>query len=171
VLVIGGVVAILAAVGTQATFTDPQQATGDVNAGGLNLYVSDITGTDDNGDNEFIFNAAAENLQPGGSTTWTVLLRNIGTLPLDIPTAISTAGSTNLDCDGGGPDFTVTAVSSGDNGVDNHGAFIHIAPEATAGPIGGTENVTVTVSLSSLAGDACQNAIANIVVDFAAAQH
>jgi hypothetical protein len=167
-LVIGAVIAVLAAVGTQATFTDTQQASGDVNAAGINLYLSDVTGADDTGEDEAIFNASAENLLPGQTASWTIKLRNVGTSAFDV--TADSSGSTGLDCDGGGPDFSIAVSTASDNGGDNHGVA-HIAPEATAGPIGGTEDVKIDVTLAAAATNACQGDVANIVVDFDATQH
>jgi predicted ribosomally synthesized peptide with SipW-like signal peptide len=153
-LIIGATVALFAAGGTLAPFTDSQTITGDVNAGTVNLYISDVTGSDDTGEDEAIFDGTAENLLPGGSTSWVVRLLNTGANAWDWTS--TTNNSTNLECDGdnAGDDFSVSWADTTDHGSDNHGAA-HVAP-------GGAEDITVTVSLAAAADDSCQGAVANV---------
>jgi predicted ribosomally synthesized peptide with SipW-like signal peptide len=155
-LVIGATVAVFAAGGTLAPFTDSQTITGDVNAGSVNLYISDVTGADDTGEDEAIFNGTAENLLPGGSTSWVVRLLNNGANAWDW-TSTSDAGSAGLECDASNPgnDFSITWADTTDHGSDNHGGTAHVAP-------GGAEDITVTVSLAAAADNDCQNAVANV---------
>jgi predicted ribosomally synthesized peptide with SipW-like signal peptide len=155
-LVIGAAAAFMVGGGTLAPFGDSQTITGDVNAGTVDLYISDVTGADDTAGDEAIFNAAAENLLPGQSTSWTVRLLNNGANAWDWTTT-DTSGSVGLDCDGGGNDFSIAVADLTDHGGDNHGGTVHVAPA-------GAEDVTVTVTLAAGATDACQGDIANVSV-------
>lgn len=148
-LLVGAVVAILAAAGTQALFTDSQTASGDVNAGTINLYLLQ-NDDDDNGENEFVFESPAlENLVPGQTATDNLRLRNDGTVTLTIA-GLDFSSSTGADCDLVlGDDFVpdITGVTVGNTLLP--GEFI---------------DATVEVELLATAEDECQGAVFNLVL-------
>jgi predicted ribosomally synthesized peptide with SipW-like signal peptide len=147
-LIMGVAGTVLAIAGTQAVFTDTQTASGNVNAGTLDLYLLESGGGDDNGADEFVFDIPAgttdflENLLPGGTATDILRLRNDGTATLTIA-SLSTAGSTGAECDAdnAGDDFTVSVagVSVGNT----------LAPGAAV-------DVTITVTLAAGVDNDCQ---------------
>jgi predicted ribosomally synthesized peptide with SipW-like signal peptide len=149
-LVIAATIAVLAVAGTQALFTDTQTATGDVNAGTINLYLLEPGGGDDTGENEVIFELT-ENLLPGDSASYGLRLRNDGTAPLEIA-ALDFSGSLGADCDAAnvGDEFvpSITGVLVGD--VIGVGAVL---------------DTTVEVDFSALAGNDCQGDVFTVVLD------
>jgi predicted ribosomally synthesized peptide with SipW-like signal peptide len=149
-LAIGVAVTVIAVAGTQAVFTDSQTASGDVNAGTVDLYLLEGDLSDDNGANEFIFDIpAAENLLPGQSSVEIVRLRNDGTATLTVAT-LDTTGSTGAECDASnaGDEFSV-AVTGVTAGVTT------IAPGAFV-------DATVTVSLALAADNDCQGDVYSV---------
>jgi len=149
-LIMGVAGTVLAIAGTQAVFTDSQTASGNVNAGTLDLYLLE-DGGDDNAADEFVFDIPAgttdflENLLPGESASDTLRLRNDGTATLTID-SLDTSGSTGKECDATnvGDDFTVliTGVAVGDT----------LAPGATV-------DATLTVTLDADVDNDCQGAL------------
>ena len=156
-VVIGAVLAVFAVTGTQALFTDSQTASGTVNAGTIDLYLSDVTGTDDTGADEAIFNAAAENLLPGESTSWTVKLVNAGTRDFNV-TSNDATGSSGFECDAGhvGDEYSIAVLTP------------PTVPYLIA--VGADQNVTIKVTLDTNAGNSCQGAAFNANVVFNVAQ-
>ena len=162
-----GITAAVALVGgaTFAVFTDSQTASGDVNAGTINLYISDVTGPDGEGEDEGIFNVAAENILPGETMTWTVRLLNTGNRNWDL-TAINPAGSSGWECDASnsGDDFSVGFAYGPDEfGVD-HGGVFHV-------DAGGGQNLIVSVSLASGADNDCQGDVFSLSTLLTVTQH
>jgi predicted ribosomally synthesized peptide with SipW-like signal peptide len=139
-LAISAALTLLAIAGTQALFTDSQTATGDVNAGTVNLYLLEPAG-DDTGEDEVIFEGT-ENLLPGQSANYTLRISNTGTAPFTI-SSLDFSGSSGGECDAVNPgdEFapSITGVAVGDSIAA--GAFV---------------DATVTVTLLAAAGNACQ---------------
>lgn len=152
--VIAAVTAVAAYTGTQALFSDTQSASGTVNAGTINLYITDVTGVDDAGENDNIFNATAENLLPGESTTWTIALRNDGNRPFSVSSDATGSSGFECDADNPGDDFSVTVTPS---------SIASISP-------GFTSNVDITVALDADADNDCQGDAFNVLVAFTANQ-
>ncbi len=149
VLVMGTAISILAAAGTQALFSDSQTASGDVNAGTLNLYLLQ-NDDDDNGENEFVFESPAiENLTPGNSVTDNLRLRNDGTSALTIA-SIDFSGSIGADCD-----LTI--------GGEEFQPSINVVPGDILPP-GTFFDATIEVELAAGAGNDCQGAVYNMVL-------
>ena len=136
----------------------------------VDLYILE-PGSDDSGSgldlgDELIFEAAAENMLPGESLSWTIRLRNDGSLPWDIDLdSVDTSGSIGADCDGGhsGAEFSVEFTSAADTGSDNHDGLVHVAP-------GMYDDVLVTVTLDGGAGNACQGDKFSLVGMFTATE-
>lgn len=149
VIAIGVAATVIGFAATQAAFTDSQSATGEVNAGTLNLYLLESDGGDDNGENEFVFEPL-ENLLPGGSATDGLRLRNDGTAPLTIA-ALDFSTSTGAECDASnaGDEFvaSITGVVVGD--VIAPGAFL---------------DTTVKVDFAAAADNDCQGAVFGLVL-------
>lgn len=149
VIAIGVAATVIGFAATQAAFTDQQTASGDVNAGTINLYLLEADGGDDNGENEIVFEPA-ENLLPGQFTTDGLRLRNDGTATLTI-TDLDFSGSTGGNCDPGvvGDEFvpSITGVSIGNTIAP--GAFI---------------DATMRVDLSGAAGNDCQGDVFTAVL-------
>jgi predicted ribosomally synthesized peptide with SipW-like signal peptide len=149
-LVIATAVTVLAVAGTQALFTDSQTASGDVNAGTLNLYLLQSDGGDDTAGDEIIFEAI-ENLLPGDSASFGLRLRNDGTAPLTI-SALDDTGSLGAECDatnvGDEFDPSIAGVAVGD--VIAPGTFV---------------DTTVTVDFSAAADNDCQGAVFSLILD------
>ena len=135
------------------------------------LYILE-PGSDDSGSgldlaDELIFEAAAENMLPGEGLSWTIRLRNDGSLSWDIDLdAVDTSGSIGADCDGGhsGPEFSAEFTSVADTSSDNHDGLVHVAP-------GMYEDVLVTVTLDRDAGNACQGDEFSLMAVFTATEH
>lgn len=162
VLVIGAVLALVVGAGTLALFTDTQFGTGQINAGTIDLYLSDGRG-DDNGENEFIFEDV-ENLLPGNSVSWTMRLQNRGTSAWD-----QTDGTVGLNAvpvtDPGSPCVTpLTLAWDPNNDGDDHGSTLHVAPGATG-------EGDVIASLASTAGNDCQGTVWTVTATFNVTQH
>lgn len=137
----------------------------------VDLYIlepsSDDSGTGADMGDELIFEAAAENMLPGESKTWTVRLRNDGTLPWDVNLAsVNTSGSIGAECDAshGGVEFSVEFDSVADLGGTNHGGLVHVDP-------GLYEDVIVRVTLHPDADNDCQGDTFSLVAVFTATQH
>lgn len=90
-IAIGIAATVIGFAATQAAFTDSQTASGDVNAGTINLYLLESDASDDNRENEIVFEPT-ENLLPGEFTTDGLRLRNDGTSTLTI-TGLDWSGS------------------------------------------------------------------------------
>jgi predicted ribosomally synthesized peptide with SipW-like signal peptide len=149
-LVIGAVVAVLAVAGTQALFTDSQTASGDVNAGTLDLYLLEPSTADDAGANEIIFEGT-ENLTPGNFVTYGLRIRNDGNVPFSIA-ALDFSGSLGAECDAG---------NAGDEFVPSiNGVLVGDVVAA-----GGVVDTTVRVDMAAGAGNDCQNDIFTVVLD------
>jgi predicted ribosomally synthesized peptide with SipW-like signal peptide len=164
VLVIGAALALVGGA-TFALFTDTQTASGDVVAGTIVLYVTDVTGADGEGENEGVFNVSAENILPGETQSWTIRLLNTGNRAWDL-TSISTVGSAGADCDLtlGGEEFSVAFVSGPDDaGVDHSGVF-HV--DAAGG-----QNMIISVTLAGGAGNDCQGDTFSLLATFTVTQH
>ena len=139
--------------------------------GTVDLYILEPSGDDsgsgaDMGD-ELIFEATAENMLPGESETWTIRLRNDGTLPWDIDLeAVDLDGSTGAECDAshGGDEYSADFGSDADAGGGNHDGLVHVEP-------GMDEDVIVTVTLHEDAGNPCQGDVFFLVAEFTASQH
>jgi predicted ribosomally synthesized peptide with SipW-like signal peptide len=148
-LAIAAALTLLAIAGTQALFTDSQTATGDVNAGTVDVYLLEPSG-DDTAGNEVSFEGA-ENLLPGGTANYTLRIRNDGTAPLTIA-ALDFSGSTGGECDAANPgdEFVpgIAGVLVGD--VIAVGAFV---------------DATVSVQLVAAAGNDCQGDTYTAVLD------
>jgi len=166
VLVIAAALALVGGA-TFALFSDPQTATGTVNAGSIDLCIDDVTGGGDSACNEAIL-ADQENMLPGQTVTWTIDLQNTGNREWDVDlTSVDKTGTTGAECDGsnGGEDFTVEFVRGPDTGSDDHSTtLIHVAPAAS-------QHVDVKVSLRSDAGNTCQTASYALTAKFTAQQH
>jgi len=137
------------------------------NRGTVDLYILDID--DDLEGDELIFNLVAENMLPGETQTWTLSLRNDGTLPWDLDplTDIDTSLSSGWSCEGGPtPEFSVmfTPVSPFPDGVDDHDELIHVEP-------GDAQDIDAGVTLALSAGNDCQGEAFNLVAVFTATQH
>jgi predicted ribosomally synthesized peptide with SipW-like signal peptide len=149
VIAIGVAATVIGFAATQAAFTDSQTASGEVDAGTINLYLLEAA-DDDNAEDEFVFEPT-EDLLPGNFTTDSLRLRNDGTGTFII-TALDWSGSTGGDCDLGigGEEFvpSITGVSVGQS----------IAPGAFV-------DATVRVDLSASAGNDCQGAAFQAVLD------
>lgn len=151
-LVVGVAATLLAVAGTQALFSDSQTASGDVDAGTINLRIEDGInndgGPDANAEGEFIFEGS-QALLPGGSVSHPLVLQNIGTSAWKITSL--TFANTGAECDAGnlGDDFSagLTSIAVGD-----------------VVPAGGSESGSVNVSLASGAGNPCQGATFSVVL-------
>jgi len=164
VLVIGAALALVGGA-TFAVFTDTETASGEVNAGTINLYISDVTGPDGEGEDEGIFNIAAENILPGETMTWTVRLLNTGNRNWDL-TSVDFTGSTGADCDTGlgGNEFSASyAYGTDEFGVD-HDGYMHVNA-------GGGQNLNILVALASDAGNACQGDVFSLSALLTVTQH
>lgn len=160
--VIGAVLTLVVGAGTFALFTDTQNATGDVNAGTINLHLSDSIG-DDNGENEFIF-TNVENLLPGESVNWGMVLENRGTRAWD-QTDGTVILSQSQTTDPGA--FCATALVLTwipDGGDDDHGTTLHVEP-------GANDTGTIRATLPSGAGNECQGSVWAITGVFNVTQH
>lgn len=149
VIAIGIAATVIGFAATQAAFTDSQNASGEVNAGTLNLYLLESDGGDDNGENEFVFEPL-ENLLPGGSATDGLRLRNDGTAPLTIDALdFSTSTGAECDADNAGDEFipSITGVAVGD--VIAPGTFV---------------DTTVTVNFDADADNDCQGDVYSLIL-------
>jgi predicted ribosomally synthesized peptide with SipW-like signal peptide len=148
VLAIGVAATVIAFAGTQALFSDTQTATGDVNAGTITLYL-DEPSDDDSGENEAIFELT-ENVLPGGTASNALRLNNTGSNTWKIAsiTPVITPDA-ECDADNGGDEWTaaVTGFSVGDL----------VAP-------GGSQTVSVDVSLAAAADNDCQGDTITVTV-------
>jgi len=137
------------------------------NRGTVDLYILDID--DDLAGDELIFNLVSENLLPGETETWTLRLRNDGTLPWDLDPAadIDMSLSSGWSCEGtADPEFSVSLspVLPFPDGVDDHGGLIHVEP-------GDTQDIDAEVSLVLGAGNDCQGDTFSLIAVFTATQH
>jgi predicted ribosomally synthesized peptide with SipW-like signal peptide len=148
-LAIAAALTLLAVAGTQALFTDSQTATGDVNAGTLDLYLLEPSGDDSAGD-EVIFEGA-ENLLPGQTANYTLRISNVGTAAITIA-ALDFSGSSGGECD-----------------ADNVGdEFIPSIAGVLVGdtiPAGAFVDATVSVQLLAAADNDCQGDTFTAVLD------
>jgi predicted ribosomally synthesized peptide with SipW-like signal peptide len=155
VLAIGMAVTVIAFAGTQALFTDTQTATGDVDAGTINLYLDEGPGNDDSGENEVIFQIE-ENLLPGESATNPLRLINTGNRTWQI-SSITTTITPDAECDAGNLGDEWSANVTGWNVGDQ------VAP-------GNSQTVTVSATLAAAAGNSCQNDAVTVTVTVTVAQ-
>ena len=135
--------------------------------GSLDLYILDID--DELAGDELIFNLVAENMLPGETQTWTLSLRNDGTLPWDLDplTDIDKSLSSGWSCEGDpAPEFSVmfTPILPFPDGVDDHDGLIHVEP-------GDSQDIHVEVTLELSAENDCQGKAFNLVAMFTATQH
>jgi predicted ribosomally synthesized peptide with SipW-like signal peptide len=150
-LAIGVAATVVAFAGTQALFTDTQTASGDVNAGTIDLYLLESDASDDNAADEFVFELpVSENLLPGEFATDGLRFRNDGTAPLTI-TSLDFSTSIGADCDPGNPgdEFvpSITGIAVGD-----------------VIPVAGIDDATLRVDLVAAAGNPCQGDTFNLVL-------
>ncbi len=160
--VIGAVLALVVGAGTFALFTDTQFGTGDINAGTIDLYLSDGRG-DDNGENEFIFEDI-ENLLPGNSVSWTMRLQNRGTGAWDQTDGTVILSQTVVSDPGNDCGTPLVLTWDPNNDGDDHGSTLHVAPGAT-----GEGDVIAT--LPSTVGNECQGVVWNVKATFNVTQH
>jgi predicted ribosomally synthesized peptide with SipW-like signal peptide len=146
---------VIAVAGTQALFTDTQTASGDVNAGTIDLYLDEGVGDDDNAEDEFIFELT-ENLLPGETASNPLRLNNTGNRTWEISsiTPVITPDA-ECDADNSGDDWTaaVTGFSVGDA----------VAP-------GASQTVSVDVSLASAVDNDCQGDTITVTVTVVVSQ-
>jgi predicted ribosomally synthesized peptide with SipW-like signal peptide len=155
VLAIGVAVTVVAFAGTQALFTDTQTASGDVDAGTINLYLDEGPGDDDNAEDEFIFELE-ENLLPGETASNSLRLNNTGNRTWEIASitpVITPDGECDADNAGDEWSSNVTGFSVGDA----------VAP-------GASQTVTVNVSLATAADSDCQNDTVTVTVTVVVSQ-
>lgn len=132
---------VIAVAGTQALFTDTQTASGDVNAGTVNLYLQEGPGDDDTGENEAIFELP-ENLLPGQTASNPLELVNNGTSAWDLDSVTF----------GFAPDAECDASNAGD---DWSAVFSGVAPGTVVAP-GASVTGSVDVTLNALVDNDCQ---------------
>lgn len=154
-LAMGVAATVIAVAGTQALFTDTQTASGDVNAGTINLYLDEGPGDDDNGEDEFIFELT-ENLLPGNTVSNPLRLRNTGSNTWILSSAtVSIAGA---DCDAGNPGDEFTGVVTG------------VTPGVATVAPGADVTASVDISLAALAGNDCQGDSVTVTVTVVVSQ-
>jgi len=160
--VIGAVLALVVGAGTFALFTDSQFGTGDINAGTIDLYLSDNRG-DDNGENEFIFEDI-ENLLPGNSVSWTMVLQNRGTGAWDQTDGTVTLAQVVTSDPGPVCNTNLVLTWDPNNDGDDHGTTLHVNP-------GNSGQGDVIAALPSTAGNDCQGTVWNVTATFNVTQH
>jgi predicted ribosomally synthesized peptide with SipW-like signal peptide len=157
-LIIGAVVAIVGAAVSVAVWTDEDDATATVNSGIISLTVNSTDGSTTPVvlalDTNACGSTAQNEMQPGDTCDFEVIVNNAGDFPFDF--------TTSIDPDASNPTYDPGAVACFTTAWDPN------APDGNLAPGASTTAVDLVVTLDANAGDECQGESALFTVTFSA---